>query len=284
MIATTMLQDSEVNLSSRGPQILPRPLPPSERDFEVFLLVMVENASTRAAAAQFGVSQTRIMQIRDRVAEWIGKNVPASVRLGVRERVLLSAHIAGERTNHLLALVVEAWHQSRGEEQVIRTNGRGETTQVRRTTQGDPRYLMIAMRINEHSLRLAGRAEAVLATAEDGLTSPVAVEAGAAAIPPAGDCSARAAAERISSPDCEEAAATSADEPETCDEISERRQAFLGPHDVAKHPVQQAETEAGEPGVLSLAAGQRRPLSRKERRARQRMLKKLRQAKARNAS
>jgi hypothetical protein len=109
---------------SSAAEVLAQPVPPSERGFEVFLMVSVEQASTRAAAKQFGVSQTRIMQIRDRVAEWIGANVPAPARLSERQRVMLSAHVANLRTDHLLALAVEAWHGSRGEETVIRTNGR----------------------------------------------------------------------------------------------------------------------------------------------------------------
>jgi hypothetical protein len=274
--------------------LLEQPLPPSERDFDVFLLVAVENASTRAAAAQFGVSQTRIIQIRDRVAEWMAKNVPAVRRLSVRERVQLAAQIATERTNFLYSQVLEAWHNSSGEETVVRTNGRGETTKVRRSTQGDPRYLLLAMRINEHSLRLAGRAEEVLAKAVEQAGQTDAQDAamcGSTGIPPAGDCSTLVAAEAVQATAASAAAAASADAAEDCDDMQDRRREFFTLPDVAQRPVQPAELAAEEPGALLLAAGAESlsppvdlaapPRSRKERRAQLRLLKKLRQAHAR---
>ena len=52
--------DSESHVSLFSPQELrQQALPPSERDFQVCEEVVIGGASTRAAAAMFGVSQTR---------------------------------------------------------------------------------------------------------------------------------------------------------------------------------------------------------------------------------
>src|SRR5688500_17995796 len=73
------------------------PLPPSDRDLQVFERVVAQGATTRAAAAEFGLSQTRIVQIRDRVAEWIASAVPPSERRSAGEQLRLAAAIASQR-------------------------------------------------------------------------------------------------------------------------------------------------------------------------------------------
>src|SRR5262245_6121178 len=69
-------------------------LPPSERDFLVFEAVVVHGSSTRQAAAEFEISQTRVMQVRQHVAQWIAKAVPDGLDLTPQQRVRLAAHIA----------------------------------------------------------------------------------------------------------------------------------------------------------------------------------------------
>src|SRR5688572_18778744 len=76
-------------------------LPPSERDFLVFEAVMFSGASTRETAAEFEISQTRVMQIRKHVAEWIARSVPDGLELSPIERLRLAVHIAEGRSDHL---------------------------------------------------------------------------------------------------------------------------------------------------------------------------------------
>src|SRR5262245_57713020 len=73
---------------------LNRELPPSERDFLVFEAIAFGGASTRQAAAEFGISQTRVMQVHRHVARWIGTSVPDDMDLTPIQRLKLAAHIA----------------------------------------------------------------------------------------------------------------------------------------------------------------------------------------------
>ena len=47
--------------------------PPIHRDFQVYQRVILEAATTRQAAADFSVSQTRIRQIVQRVSQWLAE-------------------------------------------------------------------------------------------------------------------------------------------------------------------------------------------------------------------
>ncbi len=129
------------------------PLPPSERDFEVYGLVVVEGASTRAAAAAVGLSQTRVMQIRNRVAEWIASEVPPLANATPAQRLNLAGHIARDRFDFLYSQAMDGWRESRGPQTSVRTSSQGRST-VKRPGYGEPRYLLFAARIVEKSVGL----------------------------------------------------------------------------------------------------------------------------------
>src|SRR3954463_16340931 len=67
--------DSSADLNPE-PRTLNPSLPPSHRDFEVYQRVVIEGASTRQAAGEFSLSQTRIRQIVRRVTQWLPANPP----------------------------------------------------------------------------------------------------------------------------------------------------------------------------------------------------------------
>jgi hypothetical protein len=126
----------------------PGTLPPSERDFEVYQLTVVEGVSTREAARQLGLSQTRIVQLRDRVCDWIATHLPDQSHLSKEERLGGAEYAAVEQLRFLYALAVDAWRESRGEETVQRQSGlMCETVALTRTSQGKVCYLNQAMRI-----------------------------------------------------------------------------------------------------------------------------------------
>ncbi len=132
------------------------PLPPSDRDFQVFERVVVQGATTRAAAAEFGLSQTRIVQVRDRVAEWIASEVPTIERLSPRERLRLAASIASQRIDYLYSLALEAWRTSQGEQTIVRA-GEAGLSRITRTSHGEPKYLAIAARLSLRQMDVAER-------------------------------------------------------------------------------------------------------------------------------
>src|SRR5687768_2246455 len=88
--------------------------PPSERDFELYLALVAECITTRAAAERFGISQTRVQQVRQRVAEWLGPLPMPSERLSPRQRVMLAGETGKQRIDFLTAQANEAWHASKG--------------------------------------------------------------------------------------------------------------------------------------------------------------------------
>jgi hypothetical protein len=323
------------------------PLPPSERDLEIFERVVVEAATTRQAAHEFELSQTRIVQIRDRVAAWIASTLPELPGLSPRQRLRLAAHTAEARLDHLYSLALTAFQASQGTETIVRTSDHGETT-ITRNCHGDIKYLSLASRLAERKYAVAMRgiqgarevekwSEAERdgesqregaasregeAPAEPRVPSHVAMrnhrEADTsrspngdasrlpASGPPVRDCSRFAESPRMVSPSREPAEHARADETEVYDEIERRRRAFLAALADDTSPVQPPRVDAGgmlidepEEGKLSLAAvlpmvGAERSnddeletcpeqeashpaprlLSRRERRARQRMLQK----------
>ena len=93
----TSLRDSLFTPEALGQQ----PLPPSERDFEVFETLTFHGENTRSTAELFGISQTRVLQIRDRVADWLGSCGPVMTRLPPEQRVHLAARMAELRLDFL---------------------------------------------------------------------------------------------------------------------------------------------------------------------------------------
>ena len=271
------------------------PLPPSERDFQIFEVVAFEGASTREVAQLFGLSQTRIMQVRDRVAQWIVASVPLSLRLSPFERLGLAYEIARGRLDYLYSQATEAWRSSHRE---------------------GSRFLILAARITEHSARVSSVIERAVWAAEklgvggresgvgDGREgeAPAEQQAVQEAAPPVRACSDEARlSPQVVEDDLQHAAATYQNH-DTCDEIEARRQAFLSALNEDTSPVQpprvdangmllEEEPEREELPVLRLAAGAEgqtagtallaRPLNRKQRRARQRELERKMRRKAR---
>ncbi|MCI0359245.1 MAG: hypothetical protein L0211_12265 [Planctomycetaceae bacterium] len=220
-----------------------RALTPSERDFQVFEAVAFGGASTREAASEFGISQTRVMQVRRHVAQWIATSVPEGLDLTPIQRLRLAAHIAEGRVDHLYSKALEAWRASQ----------KPLPRECRGRSEGDPRYLMAAARICMRQLELAGTIRKVFADAEDGSKFNVQgsrLEADASPTPQAGeptlttgqrpldrDCSAdasspaeidRQASGELAASDCED---------EGCDEIEDRRRAFLAALENDSSPV-----------------------------------------------
>jgi hypothetical protein len=277
-------------------------LPPSERDFQVFEEVVIGGASTRAAAVMFGVSQTRIVQVRQRVAEWMGAEVPPTPRLTPLQRLRLAAHIAEQRADFLYSQAMEGWRASQQPLTSVCRGRLGEETRTR-ASHGDTRYLLAAMRITERQVNLSGTIRKVLVEAEDGSRFNVQgskLGEQDAAHEDAGDPPVRACsldetglgheqevdAAGVDLSDCRD---------DVCDELEDRRQAFLAALQDDTAPVQPPLTdgngmlleeadEAPQNGQSSggsalLGKPAVAPLNRKERRARQRLLeRKLRKA------
>ncbi len=129
-----------------------QPGPPSARDFEVYRRVKVERASTRQAAREAQVSQTRICQIVQRVADFMTDALPTDHAEERREqRLSVAEQLAAEQLDFLGYEAVQAWRASKGETTSVReVDSPGVSpsrVRLTRTSHGDPRYLMAASRL-----------------------------------------------------------------------------------------------------------------------------------------
>jgi hypothetical protein len=298
--------ESNSAASNSGP-LNDSPAPPTERDLQLYEAVAVVGLSSRTAAAVFGISQTRVLQVRQRMEEWIGRYVPRSVEtLSPRERLIVAADLADRRSQMLFSEAMNAWRASQDAARERCTAGDRHAG----PSQGDPRYLAMAMRTNLHMLQVAGMAQRYLAKLEeeaagaaqaagtsDAPTAVAADESDADTNPLVRDCSPAAAEQAAAAAELASGNFASADEPAGYDEQEARRRAFLAAVEAETAPVQpprtdangmlleeeagkawtadSAQSEASEAAVATLAPPRRR-LNRQERKARQRLFERKR--------
>jgi len=91
--------------------ISPQCLPPTSRDFLVYERIIIEQATTRQAAEEVGLSQTRVRQIVHRVEEYLAGTLVTEDREGVdRGRLRLAQCVAADRLHNLYGEALERWH------------------------------------------------------------------------------------------------------------------------------------------------------------------------------
>jgi hypothetical protein len=148
-VAQVDAADCPVGEASAGPpdQLL-KNLPPSGRDFEVFEHVVVGGGTTRSAAQEFKISQTRVCQVLERVRAWLDEVTPTAADEQVSQKQLqLAEGLAADRLDHLYGQAIEGWRKSEGEVERIRLTSFGERLTTRTISHGDPRYLAAAARL-----------------------------------------------------------------------------------------------------------------------------------------
>ena len=121
-------------------------LPPSWRDFEVYRTVIVGGKSTREAAEECRLSQTRVCQIVERMRAWQAEVLPTECPLPEEGLLRLSQNIACERIDSLYGEAA-AWRRSQGETTQTRTSGYGDEFVTTKLSCGDPKYLLAASRL-----------------------------------------------------------------------------------------------------------------------------------------
>lgn len=238
---------------------------PSERDLEVHRLVTVDELSTREAAELMRISQTRVCQVVRRVNDFLRGLEPAEKDAGRRrQQVQVAEAIAVERLGGLYRRAVDCFELSHAR------------PDAKPSSRGDIRFLNVAARIALQLARLPAndlllRAQCLAAEQVETAEQEPAVQARpeAKCSPPAKeDCSACAAEQAVPGVNRSVTGAVNASTAEGCELASEADSlAKL----IATTPVQPPRTEAFE-----AAAGPRLPLSKKQRRARERQLRRAR--------
>ena len=260
-----------------------RALPPSERAFEIYRMIEVDGVSTRTVAQLVGLSQTRVIQLRDSVEAWVARQRSATAGLTKQQRLQAAEYKAGLRLDHLYSLALEAFRRSQGPDMVSEQTAGGNSVVTTRITQGNTRYLQMAMRIAAQQSRiptvtLIGEepGDASDANTVDGevvsTECAAATTAASDAAPSEEDCSPAAAqqssnANATGQPSDVNAAATE-DSDKDGDAAADASDDFAADF-LPVHAVLQTADE------VSLAD---RPLTRKERKRRARLLAQKRQA------
>lgn len=127
---------------------------PSERAFEVFHLVEIAGLSTRQAAEQVGLSQTRVIQLRDAVETWIADQPSVTDTMTKEQRLRLAEYKAHERLNHLYSLALESFRHSQGVETTRSIDKSGGVRATIRESFGRTCYLQMALRIASQQAKL----------------------------------------------------------------------------------------------------------------------------------
>src|SRR6266516_448483 len=88
-------------------------LPPSQRDFQVYQRVVVEAVSTRQAAGEFSLSQSRIRQLVQRVSQWLTDNLPPQCDATDAAYLRHAQHVAADRLSFFYGEAMDGWRSDR---------------------------------------------------------------------------------------------------------------------------------------------------------------------------
>src|SRR5262245_55666891 len=88
---------------------LPRRLPPSARDFFIYQRVVIDLASTRQAAQDAGISQTRVRQLVRRVIDWLADTLPGETEATSAAYLRVAQHLAADRLEHIYQNTARKW-------------------------------------------------------------------------------------------------------------------------------------------------------------------------------
>lgn len=123
-------------------------LPPGERDFQVYRLVTIEQKSTRTAAKIAGVSQTRVCQIVERVAEFLIATAPTTEDPARKQQQLnVAQQAAAEQIRYLSQQAMRCFQKSIGPKTTVRQAADGSPLTTTRQSDGDCRYLFAVAKL-----------------------------------------------------------------------------------------------------------------------------------------
>jgi hypothetical protein len=236
--------------------------PPTERDWYLYEAVQIEGLSSRQAAQRFGISQTRVQQIRRQMTEWLAVIAGPEAGLSPTERICAAIDLAERRCNFLYSEAMEAWRASQEPQVSTRIGPGGHELKTTTLKGGDSRYLWMAMRMNTQMLHILGLGKKLLAdnpewtfdsrdpkpvsesqvTGKRARKRPADADSnGESSIPPVGDCSPQGGEQGAPAREAAESANVSPMET-TRSEIREaRRQAIIAAYNREIETVQQAE-------------------------------------------
>jgi hypothetical protein len=138
--------------------------PPTERDFRIYERVVLAGISTRQAASEFRLSQTRIRQLVQRVSQWLTETVPAQSEATDAAHLCYARHVAAARLEYFYSEAMEGWRSDR-----------------------QPKYLSLAIRVTTAQAKLPVLPSTLECLAADAIEGPLTDDTSS---PPPRDCSA----------------------------------------------------------------------------------------------
>lgn len=248
--------------------------PPSARDFALQWAISFEGLSTWQAATRFGISQPRVRQILQRVADWTAEALPPQMDAEAEARLRYAEHLAADRLEHHYQETMGQWRATH-----------------------QTRFLMQAMRVALAAGKLPAPSGLIEALAADAIEGPLeegeergqrtADRGQQPETPPVEDFSARCdlgdeqaecgeSERNVSSRRHELLALLRSVPAGVAAELSERTRSLLSP--AGSEGITQVRISPQQPGtaIEQVGAPPERPLSRQERR---RLQKKLKRAK-----
>jgi hypothetical protein len=146
-----------IELAAENAERKPREkLPPGQRDWFAYRLVKVEELTTREAAKQLRISQTRVCQLIGRVVEYMTDVAPGNETPEARgRRLFIAENVAAERIDYLYRRVCDSYRQSIGPQTIVRETtsdiGLPKSTKTIKHSTGDGRLAMAAARLAQLS-------------------------------------------------------------------------------------------------------------------------------------
>jgi len=134
---------------------------PSDRDLQIYEVVVFAGRSQREVAKEFGVSQPRVNQILKELAAWMADNTPSfCAGLTPEQKLRLVHYNVVQQLEYQRCSLMQAWEESRhGTETVSRTtivNGVRRTTATNRPSRANARYVDAAARVSLSIAKLSG--------------------------------------------------------------------------------------------------------------------------------
>lgn len=120
---------------------------PSERDWNVYQLVRVQQWSTRAAAKEFDISQSLVCQIVQRMGKFLVQSIKVPSQELAARQLAAGRQLAAERIDFLVNEAVRCFRKSQSTAKGVHEDSAARRCTSTRVNHGDIRYLSAAARL-----------------------------------------------------------------------------------------------------------------------------------------
>lgn len=133
-------------------------LAPKQGWKEVYTLRFLEGRPTREVAQMLGISADAVLEIQNRVIAWLAQNSPLFTAASRDEGQKLAEMLARQQLEHCYGEAMRAWDRSQQDEVTIRQEGiLAKTTRTTRSSYGQIKYLALAGKISEAMVKVPVR-------------------------------------------------------------------------------------------------------------------------------